>query len=480
MKSFFLSLVGRTALLYILVFLFFPHSSLADESAEAHLISGLASSKKGDLEQAIASYKRAIELDPALKGAHLNLGIAYFKLQSYDLAIATFKNILERTPEDSSALLFLGLSFQGLKQYENSIPYFEKAGSLDPNFHQMALFNLGISYNKMGNREKAKSSFNKAIELDPQSEMAGNSKKFLTIMAKKPKKIKSKRWGVGASVGWEVDDNVTLVEQDIVSDVRDIAAIVKFNGEFKLIDEPKYKLEASYDFFQSKYDKVTALNFQSHTGTLYAAHKAGNLDLGANYSYTFTTLENKSFLAIQSATPSLGIFHNKNLYTYLSYTFTDKNFNTDDPRDANVHSLGIDQFIFFMKFKGYLLAGYRVNHENAFGGEFDYLGHTAKVGLKVPIVDDNIVKISYNYNFKDYENVTPSIAVEREDEKHTATMELSKKIYDNLEVKLGYEYVNSISNLGSTEYTENVGSIQLEFSNIDTTLPKYLRTFLRK
>ena len=59
-------------------------------------------------------------------------------------------------------------------------------------------------------------------------------------------------------------------------------------------------------------------------------------------------------------------------------------------------------------------------------------------------------------------------------------MELSKKIYDNLEVKLGYEYVNSISNLGSTEYTENVGSIQLEFSNINTTLPKYLRTFLRK
>ena len=53
MKSFLLSLVRGTAVLCFFTFLFFSHSSFADESAEAFLSKGLAYSQKGDHEQAI-------------------------------------------------------------------------------------------------------------------------------------------------------------------------------------------------------------------------------------------------------------------------------------------------------------------------------------------------------------------------------------------------------------------------------------------
>lgn len=444
-------------------------------NATAHYYLGLTLGKQNQHKESIPSFKKALELDPSLTDAYLSLGISYFKIKSYDLALKELQNALRADPNNTSANFFAGLIYQEKGKHSKAIPYFEKSMSGDKDFNQMALYNLGVSYDKMGDKEKARSSFNKAIELDPQSEMAGNSKKFLAIMAEKPQK-KNKRWGIEVSTGLEWDDNVTRVEQDAVTGETDIAGVFEFEGSFKILDEPKYDLEASYDFFQTLYEDITTFNFQSHGGTLSASGELGRADVGGSYNYTFTTLDADDFLAIQSVTPSLGFSHSQNQYTYLSYIFQDKNFFTDDNRDGNNHSIGVDHFIFFMDAKGYVLVNYRVETESTFGDEFEYIGHQAKLGLKAPLPFDSLIKASYRFNFRDYDNVTPSIAREREDNKHTFKVELSKEIFKNVNVKAKYEYIDSGSNLPSVDFTENIAQISLEFSDLTTSFPTMLRS----
>ena len=150
-------------------------------------------------------------MDSDLGGVHLNLGISYFKLQSFDSAVKTFQQILERTPDDSSALIFLGLSLQSQEQYEKSIPYFEKAGKLDADFHQLAFFNVGKAYLHLGDYKQATEKLNQAIRVDPSDELADGAKVLLKIIAdKKPKKP----WNLAFHTGFEYDDNIRVSELD--------------------------------------------------------------------------------------------------------------------------------------------------------------------------------------------------------------------------------------------------------------------------
>lgn len=433
----------------------------APSNAMAHYYLGLTMSKLNRHQQAVTSFKKALDLDPALTDVYLSLGISYYKLRSYDQALVALQKALQADTGNVSASFFTGLVYQEKGQHAKAIPYFKKAMSGDREFNQMALYNMGVSYDKMGDPASARRSFSRAIELDPESDMAKDAKNFLEIMAAKPGK--KKRWNVEASAGWEYDDNVTRIEEDVVSGESDIAGVFEFEGEFKILDTPEYELEAGYDFFQSVYEDITTFNFQSHGFNLSGSRSVGNWDIGTDYSYTFSTLDADDFLGLHSLTPSAGLSHHDNMYTNFSYIYQDKNFFTGDRRDAANHSFGIDHFIFFMAAKGYVLASYKLETENAFGGEFDYLGYQAKVVLKAPIPFDSIVKISYKYNFRDYENITPSIAQEREDEKHTIKLELSKKIIKHVRAKFKYEYIDSISNLPSVDFTENVVTLAFEF-----------------
>lgn len=464
MRSFFLSLVWGTCFGFFLTFLFFPHSSLAGESADAHLNIGLTHSKKGDHEQAITSYKRAIEMDPDLKGARLNLGISYFKLQSFDSAVETFQQILARTPDDSSALIFLGLSLQGKEQYKKSIPYFEKAGSLDADFHQLVLFNVGKAHFHLGNNKLATENLNQAIQVDPSSEIADGAKAFLKIIAnKKP----AKPWSLSFHTGFEYDDNITVSEQDLTTNLDDFSYIFEFSGAYKILQTPKFELETGYDFYQSLHDDLSAFDIQSHIFSLNGSYEVKNLDLGLLSMYNRTSLGAADFLEIYSTSPSVGFSVTDAWYATVNYSYKNTNFFNLSNRDAQNHGFGFNNFLFFLDGKGMVSLGYHFENEITTGAEFEYLGHFLDTKVKLPIPFLNLqtkVSLGYNYYYKDYKNITASIGLKRDDFKHTAELGIYQPIYKNLHAKLNYQYINSISNLASSDYQENVANLLLGIS----------------
>ncbi len=76
---------------------------------------GLALNDKGRLAEAIASYKKAIDLDPKLAPAHTNLGSALSDMGQLNEAIACYKRAIELNPKHAEARCNMGhaLSTQG-------------------------------------------------------------------------------------------------------------------------------------------------------------------------------------------------------------------------------------------------------------------------------------------------------------------------------------------------------------------------------
>ncbi len=65
----------------------------------------------------------------------------------------------------------------------------------------------------------------------------------------------------------------------------------------------------------------------------------------------------------------------------------------------------------------------------------------------------------YRYFYKDYTNITPSLGQERRDFRHTIQVGLSQPLNKWLYLNLNYEFIDSVSNLQSIDFTENIVSM---------------------
>lgn len=78
-------------------------------------------SQQGNLEKAIAAYKKSIELNDLSPVAHYNLGIAYKKLQQYEKSASAFEKTVELEPTHMDARISLGNVYNRLNRWEDAI-----------------------------------------------------------------------------------------------------------------------------------------------------------------------------------------------------------------------------------------------------------------------------------------------------------------------------------------------------------------------
>ena len=83
--------------------------SACDGNPTFHNSMGNSYYKKGKLDQAIAKYQKALEIDPNFVAAHNDLGMVYFKQGNLDQAIAKYQKALQIDPNLAQAHNNLGL-----------------------------------------------------------------------------------------------------------------------------------------------------------------------------------------------------------------------------------------------------------------------------------------------------------------------------------------------------------------------------------
>ncbi|MYG06771.1 tetratricopeptide repeat protein [Candidatus Poribacteria bacterium] len=118
------------------------------------------------MDQAIAAYSRAIELNPKLAEAYNNRGATYGAKGELDCAIADCNKAIELNPKLADAYYKRGIAHLGKGEFDRALADYSKAIELDPGLAK-AYNDLGAVYAKKGELHSAIVNFTKAIELDP-------------------------------------------------------------------------------------------------------------------------------------------------------------------------------------------------------------------------------------------------------------------------------------------------------------------------
>jgi len=105
-------------------------------SAEAYAHLGLLEARQEHYKQAIASYRKALSINPNIPGLRFNLGLSLFKSGEMRGAILVFEPLLKSepgsSPEAMRLVTLIGLAHFGVGDYSASIPYLRQATAADP------------------------------------------------------------------------------------------------------------------------------------------------------------------------------------------------------------------------------------------------------------------------------------------------------------------------------------------------------------
>ena len=126
---------------------------------------GLAFYKKGQLDQAIEDFNRAIALDPAFFKAYLNRGAAFVNRGQFDQANADFDEAIALHPSYPEAYNAKGSLFGMSGALDKAIEQFSKAIEINPDY-SAAYGNRGAAYSLLGRNDKAVEDLDRAIQLD--------------------------------------------------------------------------------------------------------------------------------------------------------------------------------------------------------------------------------------------------------------------------------------------------------------------------
>jgi len=149
---------------------------LLPNDAGVHNNLGNALGRLGELDEAVASFRRALLLNPDFAEAHSNLGCALLELGRFDDAAASYRRALEIESEFADAHHNLGNALRGLGKLDDAAASYRRALEFKPNFAE-AHCNLGIALRLQGRTAEAQASCRRALEIDPQSAAA------LTVLA---------------------------------------------------------------------------------------------------------------------------------------------------------------------------------------------------------------------------------------------------------------------------------------------------------
>ncbi len=135
-------------------------------AARTQTNAGVTLKRSGKLNEAIACFRQAAQLDPAQYAAHFQLGSLLAQTGSFEEAARSLIMAIQLRPDAPEAINNLGAVFRGIGSHERAVVCFRKALDLQPN-HAPALSNLGSSLAALGRHTEAIAALQRATRHDP-------------------------------------------------------------------------------------------------------------------------------------------------------------------------------------------------------------------------------------------------------------------------------------------------------------------------
>ena len=151
------------------------HDQALDETttnrAIAYYIRAGAYKAKGDSDQAIADYSKAIEANSHYADAYAGRGILYQIKGDDDHAIADYAKAIEIDPRNANAYVGRGMVYRLKGDNDHAIADYTQAIEINPRY-AIAYFNRGSTFQTEGKHDRAIADFTKTIELTPRDAKA--------------------------------------------------------------------------------------------------------------------------------------------------------------------------------------------------------------------------------------------------------------------------------------------------------------------
>ena len=135
-----------------------------ENSSETHFNMGSILHRLGRSNEARVNYEKAISIKSDFLNAHFNLGLVYQNLQDYTKAIESYEKAIELKPDFHEAIGAMGTAFQAQGELDEAIECYKKALSIQPDARNH--FNLAAGLRNQGSLDKAIEQFEKSLSLN--------------------------------------------------------------------------------------------------------------------------------------------------------------------------------------------------------------------------------------------------------------------------------------------------------------------------
>lgn len=134
---------------------------------------GVAASRAGNHDDAIAKFNEALETQPTCTDCLYNLGVVYTGIKDYDQAEASFNEVLKLDPENAEAYGGLTSLYNAQRRFDEAAEASAEAarlagGDAAQGGSASAVFDQGLVFWNAGRVEEAKKQFEETLRLDPE------------------------------------------------------------------------------------------------------------------------------------------------------------------------------------------------------------------------------------------------------------------------------------------------------------------------
>jgi len=134
--------------------------------ANAHLYIGSLQASEGQYDAALKSYQAALELAPNTPAAYANRGGVYYAMDNYASALNDLNQALDLDPEHANAYYHRANVYRATEQSEAALDDLSRALQSDPE-HARAYASRGLLYHNEGDYSAALDDYSRALQLDP-------------------------------------------------------------------------------------------------------------------------------------------------------------------------------------------------------------------------------------------------------------------------------------------------------------------------
>lgn len=268
------------------------------------------------------------------------------------------------------------------------------------------------------------------------------------------------------AAGLQYDDLVTVDELDQSLDEGDTAAVIDLDVEYEKRFSQGTDLDIGYSLSQKSYFDLSEFDLQIHNLSLGVKQNFEDFDVGVRSYAVHARLDNEGLLNFQHVSPYFTTFLTERTYLRAGYYYRNKEFPDNPDRDGKVHAGDADFYFFLDGTTNYFVVGYAFEREDTEADEFDFDGQRVDVrwSRRFDLYGDRPVRVRLDWRLeqRDYDSVTPSIGVRRDDDRQRWRARFDFPITRSLTGLLTYQHRSHDSNLPSADYDDNRIEAQVE------------------